>query len=126
MISIARTVIIVPDLDKALDFYSTALGFDVLFDQTFGPVRLLHVGPSIDSGLWLIKPQHKNHRARIGSQTADQPVAVLYSDDLDADLARFTEAGGTIARGPDGVDGARFAHVLDPWRTQFVLSERPS
>ncbi|NEE00060.1 VOC family protein [Phytoactinopolyspora halotolerans] len=79
---IGRVVVLVKDQEEALAFYRDVLGLTVLHDQTIGGYRYLHIGvPGQDGvGLWLM-PEHDD--ARIGQQSGDQPLLVLYTDDLD-------------------------------------------
>ncbi|PWD49370.1 hypothetical protein C8046_00150 [Serinibacter arcticus] len=125
MISLGRVVVLVGDLDEALDFYSGGLGFPVLLDARISEdFRALHVGTGTvgDPGIWLLDSTGD----RVGSQTGTDPTLVLYSDDLDDDLLHLDRRFGVRPfHGPDGEPGARFAHLRDPWGTEIVIAEKP-
>jgi len=121
---IGRTTVLVSDQDAAIDFYTRALGFRVLFDATLETgFRSVHVGPGAvgDPGLWLVASSSD----RVGAQTGGESLLVLYSEDLDADLARLADVGVQPHVGPAGAPGGRYAHVRDPWGTELVLVDAP-
>jgi predicted enzyme related to lactoylglutathione lyase len=112
--SVARTVVLVNDLDAALAFYRDVLGFAVLHDATTGGHRYLHVGPQDagHAGVWLMPAATEEARAAVGRQTAGAPLMVLYTDDLDAVQARLATAGVEVwARRDDA--GSRSLHFRD-------------
>lgn len=125
MLSIGRYTVLVDDLDRAQEFYAAAFGFTTLVDQQVPGFRYVHVGPGglTDPGLWLFAATSPEAHARAGNQTAGYPLLVLYTDDLDADLARLDAAGIRPDHGPlDDADG-RFAHVRDPWGNAIILAQ---
>jgi predicted enzyme related to lactoylglutathione lyase len=136
-LTLGRLVVLVDDYDAALAFYRAAFGATVLFDAP-GPVgdRYVHLGfdgtatgtprrgdPGI--GLWLLRASGAA-RERIGQQTGGEPLAVFYTADVAAAVARAAEAGARIARSVEMADGARFAHVADLYGNVFVLVELAS
>lgn len=126
MLSLGRFTVRVPDLDAAKDFYTRGLGFRVLFDEWLSPdFRALHVGTGrmADPGLWLLPGQAPTP---VADGTDQEPQLVLYSTDLDGDLAHLqTEFALTPLVPVDGEPGARFAHLRDPWGTMLIIAERP-
>jgi catechol 2,3-dioxygenase-like lactoylglutathione lyase family enzyme len=124
---IGRTVVLVRDYDEAIAFYAR-LGFEALHDQRLADGRrFVHLGlpaqPGV--GLWLMEPAGEEGRARVGRQTGGEPLLVLYTDDLDATLARLRAAGVEGLGEPqrDG-DGAH-VHVRDLYGNGIVLVELP-
>jgi catechol 2,3-dioxygenase-like lactoylglutathione lyase family enzyme len=87
--AIGRLVVLVDDQQAALAFYRDVLGFEVLHDTTADGLRLLHVGivGQADAGLWLLEPQSDEERQLVGRQAGEEPLLVLYADDLAAVLA---------------------------------------
>lgn len=85
---IGRLTLLVEDLDTAVRWYRTVLGFEVLHDSTVEGFRYLHIGvpgqPVV--GLWLLPT---GDTERVGAQTAGEPLLVLYTDDLDAVIERL-------------------------------------
>ncbi|PXY28302.1 hypothetical protein BAY60_10630 [Prauserella muralis] len=112
--AIGRLVVLVDDADAALAFYRDVLGFRVLHDQTAGGYRYLHVGvPGQESaGLWLMPAVTDQERARVGRQCGDQPLLVLYTDDLDAVAGRLREHGVRVWAERDDAD-SRSLHFAD-------------
>jgi hypothetical protein len=122
--SFGRMVVLCHRAGEARRFYE-ALGFAPIFEGELGNGRpLLHLGlrsqPGV--GLWLIEAEGEAQAALVGAQTGDTPAMVLYSDDLDADVARVLEAGGSLLRRGDD-PSARSAHVRDPAGTVLVLAQ---
>lgn len=124
--SIGRVVVLVEDQEQALRFYRDVLDFVVLHDETVDGLRLLHVGPEPDGGdgLWLLPPQSPEEHALVGRQTGDEPLLVLYADDLDAVLDRLQdeeiEHWGLRDEGP-----ARSVHLEDDAGNVLVVVEQP-
>jgi catechol 2,3-dioxygenase-like lactoylglutathione lyase family enzyme len=96
---------IVPDVDEALPFYSQQLGFEEV--ERYGPfVAVLRRG---DLTVWLSGPRSSAGQAQPDG-TRPEPGGwnrmVIEVDDLDAEMARLTEAGvrfeGETVRAPTG------------------------
>lgn len=103
------------DVDGAADFYGKVLGWSVGGSQM----------PDMDYRL-----ASRDGQMVAGLTTQDRqppgtpPNWLVYvaSDDLDADVAKLTAAGGTVIAGPDAVPGTgRFAVAADPQGTVFGL-----
>jgi predicted enzyme related to lactoylglutathione lyase len=136
-ITLGRVVVLVRDYDTALAFYRAAFGARVLHDAA-SPAgdRYLHLGFGIASdgpaasvapgvGLWLLRAQGGEDTARVGQQTGGQPLAVFYTPDVRAAVARAAAAGAAVVRPVATADGAAFAHVTDLYGNEFVLVEFP-
>lgn len=126
MVTIGRYTVLVDDLDRAQEFYAAAFGFTTLYDEQPSPgFRYVHVGPGglQDPGLWLFAATSDEARARTGNQTAGYPLLVLYTDTLDADLARMATHGVHPDHGPLVDDDGRYAHIRDPWGNAIILAE---
>jgi len=118
VLRIGRAVIRVTDLERAAAFYARAFGFSVLFDREIFPgFRSLHVGPAqvSEPGIWLFPAQT--------ATSDDEPILVLYSNEIDADLERARSAGAQLARPLSGDSGARSASIRDPFGNVIVLTE---
>lgn len=91
--AIGRVVVLVDDQQQALGFYRDVLGFVVLHDETVDGFRLLHVGvPGQDHmGIWLLRPDSGEEHALLGRQAGEEPLLVLYTDDLDAVVDRLDD-----------------------------------
>jgi len=130
-LAIGRLVVLVREYEEALAFYRAAFGARVLFDAP-SPTgdRYLHVGfgdavagdddsPAV--GFWLLRASGAHDAERVGRQTGGQPLAVLYTPDAAAAVARVEAAGGSVPRPLRTADGATFAHVADLYGNEFVL-----
>jgi len=84
---IGRVIIPVSDQDKALEFYTGTLGFEVRADIPFGEGdRWLEVGPAGGGAALALMPPRPG-----SSPGKDQSCVVFTSDDLDADHASLKE-----------------------------------
>jgi catechol 2,3-dioxygenase-like lactoylglutathione lyase family enzyme len=125
--AIGRLVVLADDQDRALRFYRDVLGFEVLHDETVDDLRLLHVGieGQADVGLWLLRPQTPAEHALVGRQAGEEPLLVLYTDDLEAVLAllRDEEIEFWAVR-DDPPD--RSVHLEDDVGNVIVIVEQPA
>ncbi|QBI56403.1 VOC family protein [Streptomonospora litoralis] len=121
---IGRMVVLVDDLDSALSFYRDVLGFGVLFDQTAGGYRYLHIGVpgQPTSGLWLMPAGSADERALVGRQSGGQPLLVLYTDDLDRVRERLAASGVPIWAERDDADH-RSLHFADLYGNTIVAAQ---
>jgi catechol 2,3-dioxygenase-like lactoylglutathione lyase family enzyme len=97
---IGRVIIPVSDQDKALDFYTETLGFELRSDVPFGENdRWLEVAPpGAPTGLALMPPRPG------ASPGNDQACVALSTDDLNADHAALKERGVDVDE-PMGGEG---------------------
>ncbi|WP_055478022.1 VOC family protein [Sphaerimonospora mesophila] len=119
---VGRMVVLVDDPDAALAFYRDVLGFTVLYDQTVGGYRYLHIGvPGQDGvGLWLMPVTSDRERELIGGQSGGQPLLVLYTADLDRVGARLREHGVRVWNERDDA-GSRSLHFADLYGNVIVV-----
>ncbi|MEV7726417.1 VOC family protein [Streptomyces sp. NPDC087917] len=93
---IALTALLVRDYDEALDFYTRALGFD-LVEDTARPdgSRWIVVRPPAakESALLLARAKGDAQLARVGDQTGGRVGFFLYTADFAADHTRMTAEG---------------------------------
>ena len=107
----------VSDQQRALEFYTTKLGFRVVTDQPFDDAQRwieLGIGRS-GAGLALFTPP--GHEARIGSFTGISFVA----DDVMATCRELAEKGVRFVQEPKQADWGTSAIIADPDGNQFVL-----
>ena len=108
----------VTDQQRALEFYTEALGFRVITDQPFDDTQRwieLGIGRS-SSGVTLFTPPGEEHR--IGKFTGISFVA----DDVKATWRELVEKGVTFVQEPQEADWGTAAVFVDPDGNQFVLS----
>ncbi len=107
----------VSDQQRALDFYTTKLGFRVITDQPFNDTQRwieLGIGRS-GAGIALFTPP--GHESRIGTFTGISLVA----DDVMATCKDLAARGVTIVKEPVEADWGTSAIIADPDGNQFVL-----
>ena len=116
------TSIPVRDQDRAIDFYTHHMGFEVHTDTEFG-----------EGWRWIFlalpNAQTRLHFARTSELTVSdgQPILALASDDVDADAARWQEAGVEVAAGPGDapwMEGSRFVLIKDTEGNLVLVESR--
>ena len=124
--SLGRMTILVRDQDEALKFYTDVLGCTVIADIWLdNGFRALHVGPQgIDgAGFWLMPANGEEQLARVGRQTAGEPIGVFYTSDCRGTVDALKAKGVIFRVDPVAADGAVFAHMLDLYGNEFVIVE---
>jgi catechol 2,3-dioxygenase-like lactoylglutathione lyase family enzyme len=89
---LAYITIVVDDYDKAIEYYTNALGFALLEDTPLSPEkRWVRVSPSGNDGcaLLLAKAANEKQIAAIGNQTGGRVGFFLHTDDFERDYARM-------------------------------------
>jgi predicted enzyme related to lactoylglutathione lyase len=98
--------ITVTDMDAAKAFYTSAFGWSL---TDYGPQYAGIQGDgSEQGGLRLDSAVH-------------EPLAILYSEDLEATLDAVTAAGGTIVRPIEAFPGGRRFHFSDPAGNELAV-----
>ena len=110
----------VGDQDRALEFYTSKLGFRVMTDQPFDErQRWIELGiPGADTAVVLFTPDE--HRDRIG--TFSNITFVV--DDVDRTYQELRARGVEFAQEPQKADWGSAAIFKDADGNQFVLSSR--
>jgi len=97
---LGRVIIPVSDQDKALEFYTDKLDFEVRADAPMGDGnRWLEVAPAGSSASVALMPP------RLGAPHNDQAFLVFGTKDLDADHAALKERGVDVDDEPMGGEG---------------------
>ncbi|MGH7575891.1 MAG: VOC family protein [Longimicrobiales bacterium] len=110
--AIDYVVLAVADLAQSKRFYQAAS------DWTFNDYGREYAGIQKQGG-------GEAGGLRPAPEGATGSLVILYSDDLDATLARVREAGGRITKQPFDVPGGRRFHFEDPSGNELaVWSER--
>ena len=116
---LSLVTVVVEDYDAAIDFYLSALGFELAADApaqtTDGrPKRWVVVRPpGAATGLLLARADGADQAAVVGRQSAGRVGFFLQVDDFDAAFARLTAAGVRFARPPRSESYGRVAVFLD-------------
>ncbi|MFJ3901421.1 VOC family protein [Streptomyces sp. NPDC090025] len=95
--AITLVTLVVRDYDEAVDFYTRALGFDLVEDTDRGDgTRWIVVRPrgaADGTGLLLARAKGDAQAAAVGAQTGGRVGFFLHTDDFARDHARMTAAG---------------------------------
>ena len=113
---IAHITLVVDDYDKAIEFYTKKLHFDLVEDTVLDETkRWVRIAPKGSSGccLLLAKAIDKEQISRIGNQTGGRVFLFLYTDDFQRDFQNLQQEGVTIVRAP----------VKAPYGTVAVFSD---
>jgi predicted enzyme related to lactoylglutathione lyase len=111
------TTIYVDDQEKALRFYTDVLGFVKKTDFSQGPYRWLTVASAEDpdgTELQLAlnnNPAAKTYQAALLQQ--NQPAAMFFTDDLQADYDRMNASGAEFTMPPTDVTASKIAMLKD-------------
>ena len=115
-----KIAIIVDDYDQAIEFYTRALGFDLVEDSpaltTKGgrPKRWVVVRPpGARTGVLLAQADGPRQAEAIGNQVGGRVGFFLRVDDFDAAFARLTAAGVQFVTAPRAEPYGRVAVFLD-------------
>jgi predicted enzyme related to lactoylglutathione lyase len=114
---IKLTSIYVDDQDKALRFYTEVLGFAKKADFSNGPFRWLTVSSREEQdGTELQLALNNNPGAKTYQQALfqqNQPAAMFFSDDLQADYERMKARGAEFTMPPTDVTASKIAMLKD-------------
>jgi predicted enzyme related to lactoylglutathione lyase len=114
---IKLTTVYVDDQEKALRFYTEVLGFVKKADFSQGPFRWLTVAsPEEREGTELQLALNDNPAAKAYQQgmfQQDQPAAMFYIDDVQADCERMKAGGAEFTMVPTDVTGSKIAKLND-------------
>jgi predicted enzyme related to lactoylglutathione lyase len=107
----------VDDQEKALRFYTEALGFVKKADFSQGPFRWLTVAsPEDPDGTELQLTLNNNPAAKAYQQAMfqqNQPAAMFYTDDVQADYERMKARGAVFTMPPKDVTASKIAMLND-------------
>jgi len=114
---IKLTSLYVDDQEKALRFYTEALGFVKKADFSQGPFRWLTVAsPEDPDGTELQLTLNNNPAAKAFQQAMfqqNQPAAMFYTDDVQADYERMKARGAVFTMPPKDVTASKIAMLND-------------
>jgi len=114
---IKLTSVYVHDQEKALRFYTEVLGFVKKADFSNGPYRWLTVAsPEDANGTELQLALNNNPAAKAYQQALfqqNQPAAMFFTDDLQADYERMKGRGAEFTMPPTDVTASKIAMLKD-------------
>jgi predicted enzyme related to lactoylglutathione lyase len=117
----------VDDQEKALRFYTEVLGFTKKSDFSNGPYRWLTVSsPEEPNGTELQLALNSNPAAKAYQQAMfqqNQPAAMFFTDDLQADYERIKSHGAEFTMPPTDVTASKIAMLKDACGNLIQLTE---
>ena len=127
--SLAHFAIVVRDYDEAIEFYTRALGFELIEDTPLGAgKRWVLVAPRGGNGVSLLLAQAANadQSNHIGNQTGGRVFAFLHTDDFARDHAAMSAHGVRFVEGPRYEAYGTVAVFEDLYGNRWDLIERKS
>ncbi|HEX3982994.1 MAG TPA: VOC family protein [Acidisoma sp.] len=99
---IASVTVLVTDYDQAIAFFAGTLGFELTHDRTSPDgKRWVEVRPEAGGpALRLALPAKPEQRALVGAQAGSRVLFVLYTDDLERDVAAYKSRGVVFQEEP--------------------------
>jgi catechol 2,3-dioxygenase-like lactoylglutathione lyase family enzyme len=100
---IAHIALVVEDYDKAIEFYTKKLNFDLVEDTALSDIkRWVLVAPkgSTECCLLLAKAANNKQKGRIGNQTGGRVFLFLYTDNFQRDYQNLIDQEINIVRTP--------------------------
>src|SRR5215471_15869678 len=124
---IKLTSIYVDDQDKALRFYTEALGFAKKADFSQGPFRWLTVGSPEEPDSTQLQLALNNSPAAKAYQQAifqqGQPAAMSYTDDVKGDYERIKARGAEFTMPPTDVTASTITMLKDTCGNLIQLTQ---
>jgi predicted enzyme related to lactoylglutathione lyase len=119
--------IFVDDQDKALQFYTSVLGFVKKTDFSQGPYRWLTVAsPEEPDGPELHLERNDNPAAKAFQQAQfqqGQPAAMFFVNDVQRDYERIRDLGAEFTMPPTRVTGSTIAMLKDACGNVIQLAQ---
>src|SRR5215468_7068394 len=100
---ITQLALVVREYDEAIQFYTQALGFELLEDTDLGnDKRWVRVAPGGSAGISLLlaRAVTPEQSSRIGNQTGGRVFLFLHTDDFWRDYTSLTERGVRFQQPP--------------------------
>lgn len=100
---LAHIALVVDDYDRAIQYYTSVLGFKLLEDEALSETkRWVLVSPGDGScQLLLAKAATEVQQQAIGNQSGGRVFLFLHTDSFDEDHARLLQNSVEIVRGPE-------------------------
>ncbi|HTA84838.1 MAG TPA: VOC family protein [Silvibacterium sp.] len=121
------TSVSVDDQETALRFYTEVLGFVKKADFSQGPYRWLTVAsPEEPEGTELQLALNNNPAAKTYQQALfqqNQPAAMFFTDDLQADYERMKSLGAEFTMPPTDVTASKIAMLKDTCGNLIQVTE---
>ncbi|MVN20036.1 VOC family protein [Mucilaginibacter arboris] len=100
---IAHVTLVVDDYDKAIEYFTTKLGFVLVEDTVLTTTKrwvLIAPSTSVESCILLAKAANEKQKLSIGNQTGGRVAFFLYTNDFRRDFAIMSTNGVEFVREP--------------------------
>ena len=118
--------LVVDDYDDAIDYYCTALGFELVEDTPLSDVKrwvVLRTAPG-GADVLIAKAATDEQRAAVGHQTGGRVAFFLHTDDFDTDYQRMVAAGVDFTEAVRHEEYGRVVVLRDPYGNKWDFVER--
>lgn len=117
--TLGSVTIFVTDQDRAVDFYTKKLGFELRRDQTFGPIRWIEVAPAGSTTTVVLFP-HRNPLYQEDLMREFTGLQFL-TDDLQRTYEELSSRGVKFIQEPAHMPFGYAAVFADDDNNQFAL-----
>lgn len=121
---LSHVTILVDNQDKALEFYTKKMGFDLNTDATFGNERWLTVSPkgnkNLEFALVLSTPENKN---LVGHQAGKLPLCSFTTPDCNQTYKELSSKGVEFTQLPTQEPWGTSAAFKDLYGNLFYLNQ---
>lgn len=123
---IGQIALVVDDYDKAIEFYTQKLNFNLIEDTWLSETkRWVIVGPGdSECRLLLAKASNDEQASRIGNQTGGRVFLFLYTDNFERDYNQLILKGIEFVRPPSKETYGTVAVFKDNYGNLWDLIER--
>ncbi len=124
--NIKHISLVVDDYDKAIDFYTKKLNFELVEDTKLSEEKrwvLIKPKGTSDFSLLLAKASNEIQKSRIGNQAGGRVFLFLNTDDFDRDFKNLQKQNIKIVRGPSFEDYGKVAVFEDFYGNLWDLIE---
>jgi catechol 2,3-dioxygenase-like lactoylglutathione lyase family enzyme len=122
--------ITVSDVDESIEFYSGALGLEVVNDVANGGFRWVTLGVATQPGLGIVLSEPHAGRSQENGDAIQEllvkgelPMLVFMADDLDATFEKVRSSGAEVLQEPIDMGYARDCAFRDPSGNTIRIDE---
>jgi catechol 2,3-dioxygenase-like lactoylglutathione lyase family enzyme len=127
--SLFQIALVIDDYDKAIDYYTTVLGFELIEDTVRSPIkRWVVVKPKGASGasLLLAKAKNEEQKLAIGNQSGGRVFLFMHTNDIGRDYQNLVKHEVEIIRGPIEEDFGKVIVFKDLYGNKWDLIQPKS
>ena len=119
---LSQIALLVRDYDEAIEFFTHALGFQLLEDTKLEDKRWVRVAPAGSScGLLLARARGEEQLSQVGRQGGGRVFLFLETDDLQRDHAAFAARGVRFLEEPRDEEYGSVVVFLDLYGNKWDL-----